>query len=77
MPYSDETLHRLLLGRGLLLFIGVPFTLFHRLVFIKLGEKLLVLLILWDAPLFDVKGQGYYLEWIPPQGLIVPSHVVE
>ena len=77
MPYSDQTLHRLLLERGLLIFVGVAFTLLHRLVLIKLGKKLLVLLILWDAPLLDVKGEGYYLEWVPPQSLIVPSHVVE
>jgi len=77
LPYSDQTLHRLLFGRRILLFVGVPFTLFHRLILVELGKKLLVLLILWDAPLLYVKGERYYLERVPSQGLIVPSHVVE
>jgi len=77
LPYSDETLHRLLLGRGLLIFFEVTFMLLHRLVLIKLGKKLLVLLIFWDTPLLNVKGQRYDLEWVPPQSLIVPSHVIE
>jgi len=29
LPYSDQTLHRLLLGRGLLLFFGVTLMLLH------------------------------------------------
>ena len=51
--------------------------LLHRLVLIKLGKKLLVLLIFWDTPLLNVKGERYHLEWVPSQSLIVPSHVVE
>ena len=56
LPYSDETLHRQLLGRSFLIFFGVTLMLLHRLVLIKLGKKLLVFLILWDAPLLNVKG---------------------
>ena len=65
LSYSDQTLHRLLLGRSLLIFVGVAFTLLHLLKLIKLCKKPLVLLILWDAALFYVKGEGYDLKWVP------------
>ena len=78
LPDPDQTLYRRLLRRGcLLIFAEVTFTLLHRLVLIKLGKKLLVLLILWDASLLNVKSEGYVLEGVPSQGLIVPAHVVE
>ena len=81
LSYSDQPLNRLLLSllERVLIFaeISPTFMFLLRFVLIELGKKFLILLILWDAPLFYMECKRYDFEGVAPQSVIVPAHIVK